>query len=302
MKDAYYFQHDANARHDPKLLMLAKECGMAGIGRWWCLVEILREQEDYTFDVSEKHNMKALRHELSFETEDELNTFLDELVELCLIRRFDGKILSHALMKRMGRLEEARNKRQLAGQKGGLAKAAAQKNRNNDSSVLAMLGTARANPSGAVVDYAKSYHLSTYLSTNSRSELPTNAEDLSIHQSTEAKKNASDSPPEHYAREHSAQGQNAQKKSSEAAPSYTRELLAEPDTDTLYIYPIRFDHAPAGAYFVPSDSENNERRVFLKLSDTECLSVKERKEYAIREPSHIIFTHTNYSAQSTTIH
>lgn len=307
MKDAYYFQHDANARHDPKLLMLAKECGMAGIGRWWCLVEILREQEDYTFDVSEKHNMKALRHELSFETEDEVNKFLDELIELCLIRRFDGKILSHALMKRMGRLEEARHKRQLAGQKGGLAKAAAQKNQNNNSNVVAMLGTARANPSSAVEDYAKSYHLSTYLSTNSRSELPTNAEDLSIHKSTEAKKNDADSPPERNAsernaHERSAQERNAQKKSSKAAPRYTNELLAEPDTETLYIYPIRFDLAPAGAYFVPSDSEYNERKVFLKLSDGECLSVKERKEYAIKEPSHIIFTHTNYSVQSSTIH
>jgi hypothetical protein len=165
-----------------------------------------------------------------------------------------------------------------------------------------MLGTARANSSGAVEDYAKSYHLSTYLSTNSRSELPTNAEDLSIHKSTEAKKNDADSPPERNASERNAQERNAQKKSSKAAPRYTNELLAEPDTETLYIYPIRFDLAPAGAYFVPSDTEHNERKVFLKLSDGECLSVKERKEYAIKEPSHIIFTHTNYSAQSTTIH
>ncbi len=295
MKDAYYFQHDANARHDPKLLMLAKECGMAGIGRWWCLVEILREQEDYTFDISEKHNMKALKHELSFETEDDLNTFLDELVELCLIRRFDGKIFSHALLNRMGKLEAVRRARAEGGKKGGRPRKNEKPYHNHKVTDAYLLDTDQN-------QMVHTQNLPAHLSINLRSKLSTNTEDLSIHQSTEAKKNASDSPPEHYAREHNAQVHHAQKKSSNAAPSYTRELLAEPDTETLYIYPIRFDHAPAGAYFVPSDSEHNERRVFLKLNDAECLSVKERKEYAIREPSHIIFTHTNYSAQSTTIH
>ncbi|MBD1210428.1 MAG: DUF4373 domain-containing protein [Ignavibacteria bacterium] len=300
MKDAYYFQHDANARHDPKLLMLAKECGMEGIGRWWCLVEILREQEDYTFDISERHNLKALKHELNCTSDDDLTTFLDELVELCLIRRFEGKIFSHALLNRMGKLDAVRRARAEGGKKGGRPRKDEKPYLNHKVTSAYLLDTDQN-------QMVHTQNLPAHLSTNLRSKLSTYTEDLSIHKSTEAKKNDADSPPERNAPERNApeqnaQERNAQKKSSQAAPSYTRELLTEPDTETLYIYPIRFDLAPAGAYFVPSDSEHNERKVFLKLSDGECLSVKERKEYAIKEPSHIIFTHTNYSVQSSTIH
>jgi hypothetical protein len=47
MKDAYYFSHDSNARHDPKILGLISQFGMEGYGRYWVLIEMLREQEDY---------------------------------------------------------------------------------------------------------------------------------------------------------------------------------------------------------------------------------------------------------------
>lgn len=293
MKDAYYFQHDANARHDPKLLMLAKECGMAGIGRWWCLVEILREQQDYMFDISERHNLKALKHELNFTSDDDFTKFLDELVELCLIRRFEGKIFSHALLNRMGKLDAVRRARAEGGKKGGRPRNDEKPYHNHKVTSAYLLDTEQN-------QMVHTQNLPAHLSTNLRSKLVTYREDLPINQSTEAKKNASESPPEPNTQkrnvpEHSAQESSAQKKSSKAAPSYTHDLLAEPDIETLYIHPIRFDLAPAGAYFVPSDTEQNERKVFLKLSDGECLSVKERKEYAIREPSHIVFTHTNYS-------
>lgn len=45
MKKTYYFQHDFNARNDPKLQALIVEMGVAGIGIYWCLVEMLYEQD-----------------------------------------------------------------------------------------------------------------------------------------------------------------------------------------------------------------------------------------------------------------
>lgn len=45
MKKTYYFQHDYNARNDPKLQALIIEMGVAGIGIYWCLVEMLYEQD-----------------------------------------------------------------------------------------------------------------------------------------------------------------------------------------------------------------------------------------------------------------
>lgn len=44
MKDTFYFQHDYNARTDPKLQDVLIEHGAAGLGVFWCIVEQLYEQ------------------------------------------------------------------------------------------------------------------------------------------------------------------------------------------------------------------------------------------------------------------
>lgn len=44
MKDTYYFPHDYNARQDPKLQDVMAHHGVAGVGIYWCLVEMLYEQ------------------------------------------------------------------------------------------------------------------------------------------------------------------------------------------------------------------------------------------------------------------
>lgn len=45
MKKTYYFQHDYNARNDPKLQAVMIKYGLAGIGAFWCIVEMLYEQD-----------------------------------------------------------------------------------------------------------------------------------------------------------------------------------------------------------------------------------------------------------------
>lgn len=47
MKDTFYFQHDYNARNDPKLQRVLMELGASGIGVFWCIVEMLYEQGGY---------------------------------------------------------------------------------------------------------------------------------------------------------------------------------------------------------------------------------------------------------------
>lgn len=44
MKDSYYFQHDYFARNDPKLVEVMMAHGMAGIGTFWCIIEMMYEQ------------------------------------------------------------------------------------------------------------------------------------------------------------------------------------------------------------------------------------------------------------------
>lgn len=47
MKEVFYFQHDYNARNDPKLQDVLIEHGAVGIGVFWCIVEQLYEQDGF---------------------------------------------------------------------------------------------------------------------------------------------------------------------------------------------------------------------------------------------------------------
>jgi hypothetical protein len=44
MKETFYFSHDYNARNDPKLQAVLMEMEHAGIGLFWCLIEMMYEQ------------------------------------------------------------------------------------------------------------------------------------------------------------------------------------------------------------------------------------------------------------------
>lgn len=46
MKDSFYFPHDVNALHDPKISALVKDFGMEGYGIYWAIIEILHDQKD----------------------------------------------------------------------------------------------------------------------------------------------------------------------------------------------------------------------------------------------------------------
>ena len=51
-KDAYYFSHDANAQDDPKIMLLIEQMAMEGIGIYWCLIEKLRAEKDYSLPLN----------------------------------------------------------------------------------------------------------------------------------------------------------------------------------------------------------------------------------------------------------
>ena len=44
-KEAIYFSHDYNARNDPRLMRLIMKEGMEGIGIYWCIIEMLYEED-----------------------------------------------------------------------------------------------------------------------------------------------------------------------------------------------------------------------------------------------------------------
>lgn len=52
-KDAFYFPHFCNARHDRKIRRLRKELGVEGYGIYFMLLEILREQQDMMYPLED---------------------------------------------------------------------------------------------------------------------------------------------------------------------------------------------------------------------------------------------------------
>jgi hypothetical protein len=68
---AFYFDHDYNARRDPKLIRLRRIKGMKGIGIYWCLIEIMHEQEG----MIKKDEINSI----AFELQDDENVIIDIL-------------------------------------------------------------------------------------------------------------------------------------------------------------------------------------------------------------------------------
>ncbi len=52
-KDAFYFPHFYNARHDRKIRRIRKELGIEGYGIYFMLLEVLREQTDFRFPLED---------------------------------------------------------------------------------------------------------------------------------------------------------------------------------------------------------------------------------------------------------
>lgn len=52
-KDAFYFPHFSNARHDRKLKRVQKDLGIEGYGIYFMLLEVLREQMNFKYPLSD---------------------------------------------------------------------------------------------------------------------------------------------------------------------------------------------------------------------------------------------------------
>jgi hypothetical protein len=113
MKDAYYFKHDCNARHDPKIQALINCYGIEGYGRFWILIEILRESKAYKLD-DKPYNWDYLAEQFKC-SNDNVKKFISDCVnKFDLLINENGYFYSPTLLKRMIKLDEIRLKRQSA--------------------------------------------------------------------------------------------------------------------------------------------------------------------------------------------
>jgi hypothetical protein len=118
-KEAYYFSHDSNARHDPKCSALINDFGAEGYGIFWMIIEILSEQEGYKLRKFSKL-YEGLSRQIWVDAEKIRSIIEAMLHEYELLVQDDSFIWSESLLKRMMIKEEKRNKKVEAGRKGGI--------------------------------------------------------------------------------------------------------------------------------------------------------------------------------------
>lgn len=98
-KDAYYFSHDSNARHDPKIVkMLTKYPN--GYQWYFMIIEILREQADYRYKMDEYYST-AIARELHIDRKEVEQFVADCINEFNLFVSDSKKFWSRSLLKRM---------------------------------------------------------------------------------------------------------------------------------------------------------------------------------------------------------
>jgi hypothetical protein len=106
-KDAYYFPHDAGARHDPRTAALIKDYGVWGYGAYWIVIETLREQPGYFLEDAE-YVRSAIAQQLQSEIGAAVNFLEDCVKKYALLTIEDGKIYSPSLSRRMAAVDARR--------------------------------------------------------------------------------------------------------------------------------------------------------------------------------------------------
>ena len=130
MKDAYYFPHDANAQHDPKIIQLIERYGYEGYGVYWAVIERLRNESGYSHPIEAIMGLgKAMEWGIS-ESEGYMPNFIDFCLKIGLLNKKNEHIYSESLNRRMLKLQEVREKLQEAGKKGAEARWGSQKGAN----------------------------------------------------------------------------------------------------------------------------------------------------------------------------
>ena len=110
IKDAYYFSHDANARHDPKIIKMISAYGMEGYGWYWVIIEMLREQDNYKLSISDQSDIDVIVSQTNSDSE-RIKKYIDDCVKKFKLFKKSKKYLwSSSLLNRMEKMNEKREK------------------------------------------------------------------------------------------------------------------------------------------------------------------------------------------------
>lgn len=128
MKDAQYITHDIGARNDPKLMDLQMAMGGLGLGIWWCLVEMLWENDGYL-----PLNFRSLAYSLKWAKAKDVERVV---TEFGLFENDGQRIWNRSALERIQHKRRVSEARIAAGQAGGLASGAARSRREANANQM----------------------------------------------------------------------------------------------------------------------------------------------------------------------
>ncbi|RYE26229.1 MAG: DUF4373 domain-containing protein [Sphingobacteriales bacterium] len=120
-KESQWFTHEVGTYNTPQMLELISNYGMAGYGNWWILMEVLRMEDDYKYDVSKPYSYNTIS--LAFRApKEEVKVFIDDCINKFDLLQTDGEyIWSSSLLERMQYLEKKKKFYKERASKGGKA-------------------------------------------------------------------------------------------------------------------------------------------------------------------------------------
>lgn len=120
-KETHWFTHEVGTYNTPQMLELIENYGMTGYGYWWILVEILRMEDGYKYDISKPYHYNTIA--LAFrQTKEEVKIFIDDCINKFDLLQTDGTyIWSESLLERMQYLESKKEFYKERASKGGKA-------------------------------------------------------------------------------------------------------------------------------------------------------------------------------------
>jgi hypothetical protein len=113
-KDSFYFSHDSNARHDPKITAMRGVYGSEGYGWYWMLIEMLRESDGYKLDMQSKYIFNAFALQMQSDALQIKNFVQDCINEFNLFQSDGNFFWSESLLRRMEFRDEKSEKRRKA--------------------------------------------------------------------------------------------------------------------------------------------------------------------------------------------
>jgi len=116
-KESFYFSHDYNAITDPKMMMILKKEGLAGIGLFWILIELLHQQPESSITREELKNYIDFYSKYDQRGLDFLTNVEQCFFDAGLLKEKNNIVYSDRVLKNKEKRDEISKARSYAGKK-----------------------------------------------------------------------------------------------------------------------------------------------------------------------------------------